>query len=168
MRMSYCQECGHKLEDRFLENEGMIPYCPNCQQFRFPMFNVACSMIVLSPDKDEVVLIQQYGKPYYVLVAGYVNQKEDAEDCVVREIKEELGAKAASFSFNRSHYFPKSNTLMLNFTVVLESKELHCNEEIDSYAWFTLEQARENIKKNSLAQAFLLGYLDHSYSFPKY
>ena len=150
---------------KFLENEGMIPYCPACKEYRFPLFNVACSMIVLSPSKEEVVLIQQYGNPYYVLVAGFVNQKEDAEDCVVREIQEELGAKVSSYSFNRSHYFPKSNTLMLNFTAVLESKELHCNQEVDSYAWFSLQEARKQIKKNSLAKAFLEGYLDHSYSF---
>ena len=165
MDMSYCRECGHKLEMKFLENEGMVPYCPACNAYRFPLFNVACSMVVLSPNKDEIVLIKQYNKPDYVLVAGYVNQKEDAEDCVVREIKEELGADVTSFHFNRSHYFAKTNTLMLNFTAVLASKELCCNEEVDSYAWFTLKEAREQIKKNSLAQAFLLGYLDQSYSF---
>lgn len=150
---------------KYLENEGMVPFCPACNAYRFPLFNVACSMIVLSPSKEEVVLIQQYGRPDYVLVAGYVNKTEDAEDCVVREIQEELGAKVASYSFNRSHYFAKSNTLMLNFTAVLESKELHCNEEVDEYAWFDLQEARNQIKKNSLAQAFLVGYLDHSYSF---
>ena len=163
--MSYCKECGSLLEIKYLEEEGMIPYCPKCKEFRFPQFNVACSMIALSPDQKEVVLIQQYGKKNYVLIAGYVNQKEDAEDCVVREIKEELGADVTSYHFNRSHYFPKTNTLMLNFTVVLKSKELNCNHEVDRFDWFDLKEAREKIKKNSLAKAFLDGYLDHTYSF---
>lgn len=163
--MSYCRECGHKLENKYLENEGMIPYCPQCKEYRFPLFNVACSMIVLSPDQKEVCLIQQYNKPDYVLVAGYVNCKEDAEDCVVREIQEELGASVSSYSFNRSHYFAKSNTLMLNFTAVLQSKDIQPNHEIDTYAWFDLQEARKAIKKNSLAESFLLGYLDHSYCF---
>lgn len=164
--MSYCKECGSLLEMKYLEEEGMIPYCPKCHEFRFPQFNVACSMIALSPDKKEVVLIQQYGAKDYVLIAGYVNQKEDAEDCVVREIKEELGVDILSCQFNRSHYFPKTNTLMLNFTVVLKSKELHCNHEVDFFNWFDLKEARMKIKKNSLAKAFLEGYLDRSYSFP--
>ena len=163
--MSYCTECGHLLEDRYLEDEGMVPYCPNCNVFRFPLFNVACSMIVLSPNQDEVCLIQQYGRPDYVLVAGYVNLAEDAEDCVVREIQEELGVHVLSYSFNRSHYFSKSNTLMLNFTVVVNSKVVHPNHEVDAYAWFNLDLARGQIKKNSLAESFLLGYLDHSYCF---
>ena len=166
--MSYCRECGEKLEMKYLEGEGMVPYCENCGQYRFPQFNVACSMIVLSPDQKEVVLIQQYGKKNYILVAGYVNKGEDAEDCAIREIREELGAEADCLHFNRSHYFSKSNTLMLNFTVVLKSKELSCNWEVDRYSWFDLKTAREKIKKNSLAAAFLNGYLDHSYSFPEY
>ena len=163
--MNYCRDCGHKLEMKYIENEGMIPYCPHCKEYRFPLFNVACSMIVLSPDHKEVCLIQQYHKPFYVLVAGYVNRGEDAEDCVVREIKEELGVNVTSYTFNRSHYFSKSNTLMLNYTAVLESKNIHSNFEVDTYDWFTLEEARKQIKKNSLAESFLLGYLDHSYCF---
>lgn len=45
--MNYCMECGTKLELRHLENEGEIPFCSQCNQFRFPIFNTAVSMICI-------------------------------------------------------------------------------------------------------------------------
>ncbi len=63
--------------------------------------------------------------------------------------------------FNRTRFFEKTRTLMCNFTVFVEDdSELDTNYEIDSYAWFTPEEARNNIRKNSLAKYFLEAYLD--------
>lgn len=72
--MKYCYECGTKLTEKFLEGEGIIPYCENCRRFRFPIFNTAVSMEVYNPRRDKLLLIQQYGRKHYVLVAGYVNR----------------------------------------------------------------------------------------------
>jgi NAD+ diphosphatase len=92
---------------------------------------------------------------------------EDVEDTVVREVKEEMGLTVTDMRFNHSHYFKPSNTLMLNFTVRVKG-ETSPNWEIDDWSWFTVEEARENIRKGSLAEAFLLGYLDGEYHFPVY
>ena len=43
--------------------------------------------------------------------------------------------------------------------------DVHENEEIDSYNWFTIEGARDNICRPSLAACFLDGYLTGTYSF---
>ena len=80
-------------------------------------------------------------------------------------IKEELGLRVTEYHFNRSHYFKPSNTLMLNFTAVVEDEEPHPNREIDYYSWFSVSEAREQIYKRSLAETFLLGYLDVFYHF---
>ena len=165
--MEYCMDCGTRLVPRTHGEEGVIPYCPNCGKYRYPVFNTAVSMIVLNPARDRVLLIQQYGRPAFILVAGYVNRGEDAEDAVVREIREELGAEAADVSFNHSRFFPPSNTLMLNFTAALTAEELHPNREIDSCAWYTFDEARRQIKSGSLAEAFLTGFLDGSYHWPQ-
>ena len=159
--MKYCMECGTRLEDRFLKNEGMIPYCSNCEEYRFPVFSTACSMEVLNPTKDKILLIKQYGKDRYILVAGYVNKGENAEDTVRREVQEELGLTVTDLHFEKSEYFAPSNTLMLNFSCVVDSESLsHISEkEIDSCRWFTFEEAVENIAKGSLAGRFLKRFL---------
>ena len=68
--------------------------------------------------------------------------------------------------FNHSDFFAPSNTLMLNFTAEVESEEVHANTEVDSYAWFTRDEARQQILPGSLAQAFLEGALTGVYRWP--
>lgn len=161
MAEKYCQECGTALIEKELENEGMVPFCPKCNQYRFPLYNVAVSMIVISRQTDKILLIKQYGRPFFILVAGYVNRTESLEHAAAREIKEETGMTVSSLRFNRTRFFEPSNTLMCNFTAFVDDEsEMNTNEEIDSYQWFTKDEAKENIKKNSLAEYFLNAYLN--------
>lgn len=161
MVAKFCHECGTKLTQKELENEGMVPFCPKCEAFRFPMYNVAVSMIVINKQTNKILLIKQYGKDYYVLVAGYVNRTEQLEHAVAREIKEETGMNVSSIKFNRTSFYEPSNVLMCNFTAFVENDSDFCpNEEIDDYSWFTYEEARKYIRENSLAAYFLNTYLD--------
>lgn len=161
MSAKYCQECGTELVEKELENEGNIPFCPQCNQYRFPMYNVAVSMIVINRQTNKILLIKQYGHPFYILVAGYVNRTESLEHAVAREIKEETGMTVSHIRFNRTRFFEPSNTLMCNFTAFVEDdSQLSVNGEVDDYQWFTQEEARSNILQNSFASHFLNAYLD--------
>ena len=156
--MKYCIECGTKLVSKYLESENKeIPYCESCQQYRFPIYNVAVSMIVTDLKTDKILLIQQYNKKRYILVAGYVNRAESVEDAVKREVKEETGLDVVSMKLNKTKFYEPSNTLMINFKVYVEDGSLiFCNNEIDSYQWFSANGAKENIASGSLAEEFLL------------
>ena len=103
MIQKHCFECGTALIEKELEEEGIVPYCPKCQQYRFPMYNVAVSMIVVDEETGKILLIQQYGKPSYILVAGYVNRGEAEEHAVVREVREETGLEVEHLRFNRTY-----------------------------------------------------------------
>lgn len=159
----YCRICGAPLELKQDGNEGLVPYCPACGQFRYPQYNVAVSMIVVNEASGEILLIQQYGHPFYILVAGYVARGESLEDAAVRELKEETGMTAGRLKFNRTRYFEPSDSLMCNFTVfVKNAEEMNPNYEIDSFRWFSPEEARNHIKPGSLAEYFLDSYLDEA------
>lgn len=163
MSSTHCRKCGAKLIEKEMKNEGFVPYCPECEEYRFPQYNVAVSMIVVNKSKDEILLIQQYGRPSYVLVAGYVNRGESLEDAVRREIKEETGMTVSELKFNRTKFFERSESLMCNFTAFVEDdSEMDPNYEIDKYSWFSREGARENIRPDSLAEFFLNSYLDEA------
>ena len=166
MEMNYCMQCGTRLHLKRHHFEGDVPYCDTCGEFRWPMYNTAVSMIVMNEQKDRVILIRQHHKPVYVLVAGYVNRGEDAEDAARREVMEELGLTVTSVHFNRSHFYPPTNTLMLNFTVTVAEHDAHPNFEVDSWRWLTIEDARASIKPDSVAQRFLNGYFTGDYRFP--
>ncbi|MDE7264338.1 MAG: NUDIX domain-containing protein [Anaeroplasmataceae bacterium] len=152
--MEYCPECGTKLEKKEIENEGLIPYCSKCKTLHFPHFNTAVSMVITTKDMDRALLIEQYGKKKYILVAGYVNKGEDAETAAKREILEEVGLQTIQLIFQRTAYYEKSNTLMINFIAVVEDERVQPNDEVDSYAWFSLEEAKHQIAKGSLAEEF--------------
>ena len=163
MSSTHCRKCGAKLIEKEMKNEGIVPYCPECEEYRFPQYNVAVSMIVVNKSKDEILLIQQYGRPSYVLVAGYVNRGESLEDAVRRELKEETGMTVSELKFNRTQFFERSESLMCNFTAFVEDdSEMDPNYEIDKYSWFSREGARENIRPDSLAEFFLNSYLDEA------
>jgi len=159
--MKYCLECGMKLTEKYLENEGMIPYCETCRTYRFPVFNTAVIMIIFNTAKDKILLIQQYGRKNNILVAGYVNKGESAEQAMTREIMEEVGLHVIDYKFNKSEYFEKSNTLMINFVCVVDSEDLsHMTAEVDKARWFTIEEAKESIYHGSLAEKFLLSAIE--------
>lgn len=139
----------------------MIPYCENCEQYRFPIFNTAVSMEVFNPTQDKVILIQQYGRVRNILVAGYINRGESAEQAVIREVREELGLEVGQLRFNKSKFFAGSNTLMLNFSCVATSEDLsRKTDEVDYARWYTFAEARESVYHHSLAEEFLLHCLD--------
>lgn len=157
----HCSHCGEPLLLKALEGEGLVPYCVACGEYRFPMYNVAVSMIVINESTGEILLIKQYGRPHFILVAGYVNRGEQVEDAVRREIKEETGMTAQRILFNRTSFFEPSNTLMCNFTAFVSDASQFCpNGEIDSWQWFSADEARRYIRQGSLAQKFLNAYLD--------
>ena len=161
MSSKYCRECGTKLIKKELEHEGLVPFCPKCDQFRFPQYNVAVSMIVINKAEDKILLIRQYGRPFFILVAGYVSRGEALEDAVRREVREETGMTVSSLKFNRTQFYEKSDVLMCNFTAFVDNDtEFDPNYEIDSYGWFSREDARKNIRPDSLAEYFLVSYLD--------
>ena len=161
--MRYCEQCGTPLEDRELAHEGQVPFCPRCGEYRFSMYNVAVSMIVLNEENGKLLAVKQYGKDYYRLVAGYVNRAESLEHAAVRELKEETGLTARRLRFNRTRFFEPSNTLMCNFTAFVEDdRALSPNYEIDSWAWFTFDEARRNVDPERLAGKFMHAFLDEA------
>lgn len=152
--MKYCAECGSLLEKRFLEHEGMIPFCPRCNAYRFPVFSSAISVVILNRDKTKTLFIKQYGKDRNILVAGYINKGENAEEAVQREMLEEIGVAPSYIEFQRSYYWEKSNALLLNYYAIVDTMELNPNYEVDSYAWFDIHEALEQVAKGGLAEVF--------------
>lgn len=104
--MNYCYECGHKLVMKELEHEGRIPFCTSCRQFRFPIFSTAISMVTLNPKRDKLLMIQQYGKPNNILVAGYVN-KEKRRGCAGEGNAGGNRKKGAALPFSEKRVFSK-------------------------------------------------------------
>lgn len=158
--MTYCVECGEKLIMKPCGIDGNVPYCPSCQQFRFPMYNSAISAIVFNPDKTKILLIQQYGRDHHILVAGYIGKGENAKQALVRELKEEVDLNVIEYEYNDNEYFARTNTLIHNYAAVADSEDFHLTNEVDAAKWYDIKDALEVIKPNSLAKHFVKLYLN--------
>lgn len=152
----YCTECGEQLTLMFAEGEGLVPYCKKCAKFRFPQFSTAVIMVVTNRAKDKILLAKHNNQTEFALFAGYVKKGETAEKAVAREFKEETKLNTVKAKYMGSRYFEPNNVLMLNFLMIAEDGEPEPDRnEIEEVRWFTLEESLQNIKKQSIAEAFL-------------
>ncbi len=157
----YCRDCGEKLTLRFVENEGLVPFCPACDKFKFPFFPVAVSMTVVNRAEDRVLLAKHVGDEKYKLFAGYIKKGESVEKTIPREMREETSLTAIKWRYYGSRYHEAKDLLMLNFIVTADDNaEIKLNEEIEEVKWCTADEARALIKKNSTAEYFLNGALN--------
>ena len=157
--MSFCSICGEKLILKECFNcgisEGVIPFCPNCNEYRFPPFNTAVSMVIYNKDYSKTLLIKQYNRNWNILVAGYVTKSENLETALRRELKEEVGLDIRKYEYNESQYYAKSNTLICNFIVQTTAENFTLTKEVDSAKWYNIKEAQDAVLKNSLAEHFL-------------
>lgn len=152
----YCRDCGNKLTLRFLENEGLVPYCPECDKFKFPFFPVAVLMTVVNRQENKVLLAKHTGEEVYKLFAGYIKKGENVEKAIPRELKEETGLHALKWKFFGSRYHERKELLMFNFIVTAdENAEIKLGEEISEARWCSPDEARALILKESIAEYFL-------------
>ena len=57
MIQKHCWECGAALIEKPLEGEGIVPFCPACGEYRFPMYNAAVSMIVVDENTGRILRV---------------------------------------------------------------------------------------------------------------
>ena len=152
----YCTVCGEKLTLMFKQEEGLVPYCKQCAEYRFPSFSTAVSMVVTNRTKDKILLAKHIGNDDFILFAGYIKKGETAEKAVTREFKEETKLDTVKFKYMGSRYHEPKDVLMLNYLIMAENGEISIDtNELSSVEWFEPEEALKAIKKNSVAEAFL-------------
>lgn len=152
----YCPVCGEKLALYLHDQEGLVPFCKHCEEYRFPQFATAVSMVVTNRAKDKILLAKHLGQDDFILFAGYVKKGETAEKTVTREFKEETGLNAVKYRYMSSRYHEPRNVLMLNFLVMAENGDVSLDtSELSEAVWFTFDEALEAIRKDSVAEAFL-------------
>lgn len=153
----YCPVCGEKLALYLHEQEGLVPYCKHCAEFRFPQFATAVSMVVTNRAKDKILLAKHKDQNDFILIAGYVKKGETAEKTVTREFREETKLNVVKYKYMSSLYHEPHNVLMLNFLVVAENGEPTIDKsEIDEVKWFSFDEALSVIRKESVAESFLV------------
>jgi NAD+ diphosphatase len=130
-----CGRCGMQTEDSPGERAKR---CPECGLLAYP--RVAPAVIVRVTRGDEILLAhgRRFPEPIYSILAGFVDPGESLEECVVREIGEEVGIRVGDVRYWGSQSWPFPHSLMLGFTAEHAEGEIDPDpEEIADAQWFT-------------------------------
>ena len=155
MKLLFCSECGTKLTPEMEPAEKKeIMFCHKCGTFRFPVFSTAIITAVLNHDSSRVLLLRQYGRHKWNLLAGYVNKGENAEEALRREMWEEMKLTPTRVRFLFSSYFAHTETLMLCYLTHVSQGQYGTPDstEVDAAGWFSLAEAKDYIIPRGVAQ----------------
>jgi len=130
----YCGHCGTPTETR--QNE-LAKVCPNCKLLQYPRLSPAIIVAVVKNDRLLLARAERFPAGMYSVLAGFVEPGESLEDCVMREVKEEVGIEVKNIRYFGSQHWPFPNSLMLGFTAEYAGGEIIMDEtEIVDADWF--------------------------------
>ena len=132
----YCGKCGSASQPSAGGNSRRC--CnPDCATEIFPRTDPA--IIVLVSDGDRCLLGRQPSWPEgrYSTIAGFVEPGESLEECVTREVKEEVGICVKNIRYFGSQPWPFPNSLMVGFIADYDNGQININRsEIVEAGWF--------------------------------
>lgn len=133
----HCGVCGAPTE---LQPRERARKCPGCGHTAYPRLSPA--MMVLVWRGREVLLARSphYAPGMFSALAGFVEPGESLEECVHREVAEEVGVRVRELRYYGSQSWPFPHSLMLAFTAEWAAGEIVIQEdEIESAAWFPID-----------------------------
>ena len=134
-----------------------IEKCPMCGFMSFPRLSPATITAVI---KDKQILLSQYaafrGRGMHTIIAGFVEPGETLEECIHREVFEEVGVRVRNIRYLKSQPWPFPNSLMMGFIAEYDSGEIKVDEnEIAHADWFDLDNLPETPPPLSIARRII-------------
>ena len=132
----FCGSCGGPMRQHPRERAMQ---CERCGIHHYP--RISPSMIVLVTREDELLLARspRFAAGVYSTLAGFVEPGESVEQCVRREVHEEVGVAIRDPRYICSQGWPFPHSLMLGFHAEYASGEIVMQpEEIEDAGWFSI------------------------------
>ena len=149
----FCGRCGTRTEPRA---EERVRACPACGLTAYP--RVAPAVMALVRRGRELLLARSPHFPpgMYNALAGFVAPGETLEQCVAREVAEEVGVRVARLSYFASQPWPFPHSLMIAFVCDWVEGEIRPEAgEIEAADWFDVLQLPKLPSKISIARRLI-------------
>lgn len=158
----YCGNCGAPMK----RSTDISKQCCHCGKEVWPQ--VAPAIIVRirrinAEGKEEVLLVRakNFKRQHYGLVAGFVETGETLEECIVREVKEEIGITVKNIRYFGSQPWPYPSGIMIGYTADYDSGEIHIQEEeLTTAGWFAVDNLPPLPDKLSIARQLIDKWID--------
>lgn len=131
----FCGRCGHPTQFQPGERAKI---CPNCQLTNYPRLSPAIIVAIVRHDQILLARARHFPAGMHSVLAGFVEPGESLENCVRREIKEEVGLDVTNITYFGSQPWAFPNSLMIAFTCDYAGGEIEIQDsELEAAGWFT-------------------------------
>jgi len=153
----FCGRCGTRTAQ--VPGERCMR-CPACGLDSYP--RISPSMIVLVTRGDEILLARspRFVPGVYSTLAGFAEPGESIEQCVRREVREEVALEIANLRYLGSQSWPFPHSLMLGFHAEYLSGEIVIQaDELEDARWFAIHDLPKLPMPQSIARQLIERYL---------
>ena len=133
----HCGACGTPTE---LHASDRARFCPACKHVAYP--RVTPAMMVLVWRGRELLLARSphYAPGMFSALAGFVEAGESLEDCVHREVAEEVAVQVTELRYFGSQSWPFPNSLMVAYTARWVGGDIVPQAgEIEAAHWYDID-----------------------------
>ena len=149
----HCGRCGKRTEDKTNERAKL---CPDCGLVNYPRLSPAIIVAVIKNDRILLGRNKRFKLPFYSVLAGFVEPGETLEECVEREIREEVGIRVKNIRYFGSQPWPFPNSLMIAFVADYAGGEICIDgSEIIDAAWFAKDKLPQIPPRISIARQLI-------------
>jgi NAD+ diphosphatase len=152
----FCPSCGQPMA----LSDGWGKRCSNCGHIFYPP--VSPAIIVLIHDGERVLLTTKTGwGSRYSLVAGFVEPGETFEECVAREVHEEVGVLVDQIEYIKSQSWPFPHQVMVGFLAHYASGEIAIDTaELADARWFARDGLPDLPQPYTIARQIIEHWLE--------
>lgn len=153
----YCGSCG---EPMYLSEHEVALNCIKCGNITYPRISPAVIVAITKGDQILLAHAARFTGGMYSVLAGFVEPGETLEECVKREIMEEVGLCVRNVHYFASQPWPYPDSLMIAFTAEYESGDINIdNKEITDANWYSRDNLPELPLKVSVARKLIDAWL---------
>ena len=149
----FCGRCGTPTVAR---SDERVRVCPACKLSAYP--RLAPAIMALVKREKQLLLARSPHFPpgMYSALAGFVEPGESLEQCLAREVHEEVGLRVSDIRYFASQPWPFPHSLMIAFVCDWQSGEVTAQEtEIEEAKWFDVLQLPKLPSKISIARRLI-------------
>jgi len=148
----FCGRCGAPME----MSSAISKRCTQCGYEVWPQLQTAVICLITRGDEALLVHARNFKKPFYGLVAGFVETGETLEEAMTREAEEETGITIKNLRYMWSQPWPYPCGLMVGFAAEYASGELKLqDEELSCGDWFRFDALPTLPEKLSIARRLI-------------
>jgi len=154
----FCGCCGSTMT---IASHEIAMKCSNCDHIVYPRISPAIIVAVIRDNQILLARSTRFPPNRYSVIAGFVEPGETLEECVRRELKEEVGIEVHTINYFGSQPWSFPDSLMVAFTAQCSAETITIdNQEIVAAAWFSPHNFPDLPPKPSIGRQLIDWYTE--------